>query len=49
MFDKIFSFSASTKIEVVTKPNAEEALPSVLALDQLIEHAGRVVSLIIFH
>ena len=49
MFDKIFSFSASTKIEVVTKPNAEEALPSVPVLDQLIDHAGRVVSLIISH
>ena len=49
MFVRIFSFSTSTNIEVATKPNAEEALPSVLALDQLIEHAGRVVSLIIFH
>ena len=49
MFVRIFSFSTSTNIEVATKPNAEEALPSVPVLDQHIEHARRVVSLIIFH
>ena len=49
MFVRIFSFSTSTNIEVATKPNAEEALPSVPVPDQHIEHARRVVSLIIFH